>query len=47
LIEDVWGWKQTGSNVIEAVIRSLRKKLGDRASAIETIRGSGYRFRGL
>jgi hypothetical protein len=47
LIEDVWGWKQTGSNVIEAVIRSLRKKLGTRAAAIETIRGSGYRFRGL
>lgn len=47
LIEDVWGWKQTGSNVIEAVIRSVRKKLGDRSSAIETIRGSGYRFRGL
>lgn len=46
LTEDVWGWKQTGSNVIEAVIRSLRKKLGERASAIETIRGSGYRFRG-
>ena len=47
LIEDVWGWKQTGSNVIEAVVRSLRKKLGARASSIETIRGSGYRFRGL
>ena len=47
LIEDVWGWKQTGSNVIEAVVRSLRKKLGTRATAIETIRGSGYRFRGL
>jgi len=47
LIEDVWGWKQTGSNVIEAVVRSLRKKLGTRAASIETIRGSGYRFRGL
>jgi DNA-binding response OmpR family regulator len=47
LIEDVWGWKQTGSNVIEAVIRSLRKKLGANESAIETIRGSGYRYRGL
>ena len=47
LIEDVWGWKQTGSNVIEAVVRSLRKKLGTRAATIETIRGSGYRFRGF
>jgi DNA-binding response OmpR family regulator len=45
--EGVWGWKQTGSNVVEAVVRSLRKKLGSRKAAIETIRGSGYRFRGL
>ena len=45
LIEDVWGWKHTGSNVVEAVVRSLRKKLGDRSSLIETIRGRGYRFR--
>ena len=45
LIEQVWGAKCTGSNVIEAVVRSLRKKLGDRAAAIETIRNVGYRFR--
>jgi hypothetical protein len=45
LVENVWGWKQTGSNVVEAVVRSLRKKLGSRKSAIETIRGSGYRYR--
>ena len=45
LIEQVWGAKCTGSNVIEAVMRSLRKKLGDRAMSIETIRNVGYRFR--
>jgi len=45
LVEDVWGWKHTGSNVIEAVIRTLRKKLGDKSESIETIRGLGYRFR--
>lgn len=45
LVEDVWGWKHTGSNVIEAVMRTLRKKLGERSSSIETIRGLGYRFR--
>jgi DNA-binding response OmpR family regulator len=45
LVEDVWGWKHTGSNVVEAVVRTLRKKLGDRSAAIETIRGTGYRFR--
>jgi DNA-binding response OmpR family regulator len=32
-----------GSNVVEAVIRSLRRKLESRASAIETVRGLGYR----
>jgi len=45
LVEDVWGWKHTGSNVIEAVMRTLRKKLGDKSKSIETIRGLGYRFR--
>jgi DNA-binding response OmpR family regulator len=45
LIDQVWGSKYVGSNVIEAVVRSLRKKLGDRAAAIETIRNVGYRFR--
>jgi DNA-binding response OmpR family regulator len=47
LVEDVWGWKQTGSNVIEAVMRTLRKKLGDKSTSIETIRGLGYRFRNI
>jgi DNA-binding response OmpR family regulator len=32
-----------GSNVVEAVIRSLRRKLESRTGAIETIRGLGYR----
>ena len=47
LVEDVWGWKHTGSNVIEAVMRTLRKKLGDKSESIETIRGLGYRFRNI
>jgi DNA-binding response OmpR family regulator len=47
LVEDVWGWKHTGSNVVEAVVRSLRKKLGNKSSLIETIRGLGYRFRNV
>ena len=45
LLRDVWGSTYVGSNVVEAVIRSLRKKLGDRAPAIETVRGLGYRSR--
>lgn len=31
---------------IDVHIRSLRKKLGDRAETIETVRGVGYRFQG-
>ena len=45
LLRDVWGSTYVGSNVVEVVIRSLRKKLGPRASAIETVRGIGYRLR--
>jgi hypothetical protein len=44
LLHDVWGYDDEGSNVIEAVVRSIRKKLGDRADMVETIRGIGYRF---
>ena len=46
LLDDVWG--QTyhgGSNVVDVVIRALRKKIGPRAAMIETVRGVGYRFR--
>ncbi|OGO22457.1 MAG: hypothetical protein A2Z28_05080 [Chloroflexi bacterium RBG_16_51_9] len=46
LIENVWGYSgDGGSNVIDTVILSLRKKLGERSSLIETVRGVGYRFR--
>jgi DNA-binding response OmpR family regulator len=45
LLRDVWGYEYAGgSNVIEANVRSLRRKLGDRAGSIETVRGLGYRF---
>ena len=45
LLRDVWGYEHTGgSNVIEANVRSLRRKLGDHADSIETVRGLGYRF---
>ncbi len=45
LLRDVWGYDYAGgSNVIEALVKSLRRKLGDRAAAIETVRGVGYRF---
>jgi len=45
LLRDVWGYSHVGSNVIDTVVRSLRKKFGERASMIETVRGLGYRLR--
>jgi hypothetical protein len=45
LLQEVWGYDDAGgSNVMEAVVSSLRRKLGDRAAVIETVRGLGYRF---
>jgi hypothetical protein len=45
LLRDVWGYDYAGgSNVIEALVKSLRRKLGARADAIQTVRGVGYRF---
>jgi hypothetical protein len=41
-------WEQSydgGGNVVDVVVRSLRKKLGERSSLIETVHGVGYRFR--
>jgi DNA-binding winged helix-turn-helix (wHTH) protein len=46
LLREVWGTEYTGgSNVVDAVVRSLRGKLGETAQAVETVRGSGYRLR--
>jgi hypothetical protein len=45
LVQAVWGRAFVGSNVVDASIRLLRKKLGAHASAIETVKGFGYRFR--
>ena len=46
LLEDVWGQAfDGGSNVVDAVVRGLRKKLGSRAVMLETVQGVGYRLR--
>lgn len=46
LLENVWEQSYTGgSNVVDVVIRALRKKLADIASVIETVQGVGYRLR--
>ena len=46
LLREVWGHEWTGasSNVVEAVVSGLRKKMGDRAAALQTVRGVGYRL---
>lgn len=45
LLDEVWGYQtEVGSNVVDAVVRRLRDKLGDKGSSLETIRGSGYRL---
>ena len=46
LLRDVWGQSFGGSNVVDAVVRSLRKKLGARSGVIETVTGHGYRLSG-
>jgi len=46
LLRDVWGYDWTGgSNVVEVVVSSLRRKLGEEAGTIATVRGVGYRYR--
>ncbi len=46
LLNHVWGYEyEGGSNVVDARIRDLRKKLDNYSSAIETVSGVGYRFR--
>lgn len=46
LLRDVWGTSYDGgSNTVDVVIRSLRRKLGNVADRIETVRGVGYRLR--
>lgn len=45
LLAEAWGYDDpAGSNVVEAVVRSLRRKLGSQGDAIETVRGLGYRI---
>ena len=48
LLREVWGYEWTGgSNVVEVAVSGLRRKLADRAPALETVRGVGYRLRRL
>ena len=47
LLQSVWGWHfDGGSRTVDVHVQTLRQKLGDHASCIETVRGVGYRFAG-
>ena len=46
LLDGAWqGGEAVGSNVVDVLIRGLRKKLGAQAERLETVRGAGYRLR--
>ncbi|MBL9106846.1 MAG: response regulator transcription factor [Myxococcales bacterium] len=46
LLAKVWETSfDTGSNTVEVHVKNLRHKLGAHASALETVRGVGYRWR--
>jgi len=46
LLRQVWGHAhEGGSNVVDAVVRGLRRKCGQHADMLETVRGVGYRLR--
>ncbi|MEI9940825.1 MAG: winged helix-turn-helix domain-containing protein [Pseudomonadota bacterium] len=44
LLDRVWKQRHTGSNVVDALVRLLRKKLGPHAADIETVKGHGFRI---
>ncbi|MEN8007612.1 MAG: winged helix-turn-helix domain-containing protein [Candidatus Krumholzibacteriota bacterium] len=47
ILEAVWDsdGAHVGSNVVDAVVKTLRRKLGAEEARIETVRGFGYRWR--
>jgi DNA-binding response OmpR family regulator len=48
ILDAVWGFGfESASNVVDVYVRYLRRKLdsADEPSAIETVRGAGYRVR--
>lgn len=47
LLQQVWRQEFVGSNVVDAAVRSVRRKLGPFSTSIETVKGHGYRFAGF
>jgi DNA-binding response OmpR family regulator len=44
LIEKIWRRAFVGSNDVDTVVRTLRKKLGIRRDCIQTVPKAGYRY---
>lgn len=45
LLEDIWGYDFDGeTRTVDVHVRTLRQKLGEKGSMIETVRGVGYRI---
>jgi DNA-binding response OmpR family regulator len=44
LIERIWRRAYVGSNVVDTVVRTLRKKLGPRRDCIQKVPKAGYRY---
>ena len=48
LLEDIWGYDFDGeTRTVDVHVRTLRQKLGEKGSLIETVRGVGYRIGGM
>lgn len=47
LLEDVWNLRSDGSGVVDVLVSRLRDKLGELAWMVETVRGQGFRLRGV
>jgi DNA-binding winged helix-turn-helix (wHTH) protein len=46
MIDRIWRRAHVGSNVVDTVVGTLRKKLGPRRDCIQTIPKAGYRYVG-
>ena len=45
LLNKIWGYEFDGeSRTVDVHVRTLRQKLGEAGSLIETVRGVGYRI---
>ena len=43
-IDRIWRRSIVGSNVVDTVIRTLRRKLGSQSNRVQTVPKAGYRY---